>query len=118
MRGRRLIRLKDRLVARQTRITPNHPALIRSFLIDSGRLRLLYDIICAKLFRRADARAATGVNARVAKKFAAQTRARQNTVVTKTLILSCVFNFFDACAFKRRVPSDRANSFNFDRTIE
>ena len=118
MRGRRLIRLKDRLVARQTRITPNHLALIRSFLIDSGRLRLLYDIICAKLFRRADARAATGVNARVAKKFAAQTRGRQNTVVTKTLISSRVFNFFDARAFKRRVPFDRANSFNFDRAIE
>jgi len=52
------------------------------------------------------------------KKVAAQTRARQNTVVTKTLISSYVFNFFDARAFKRRVPFDRANSFNFDRAVE
>jgi len=52
------------------------------------------------------------------KKIAAQTHVRRNTVAAKTLILSHVFKFFDACAFARHVLFDHAINFNFDRANE
>jgi hypothetical protein len=52
------------LVARQARIAPNHPALIRAFLIDSGHPQPPNAAICAKLFGRADALAANSFDAK------------------------------------------------------
>jgi hypothetical protein len=110
------------LVARRARITPNHLALIRSFLIDSGRLRPPHAAICAKLFRRADALAGNNIdakhNARCAKKSPPKHMCGEIPSLQKPLFYRTFLNFFDACAFARHVLFDHAINFNFDRANE
>jgi hypothetical protein len=56
--------MRDGIGGSTHRIGANQFALIRSFLIDSGRPRPLHVVICAKLFHRVDAFVANTIHAK------------------------------------------------------
>jgi hypothetical protein len=88
--------------ALQDRITANHPALIRSFLIDFDCPRVPQAVICAKFFHRADAFAANSVNAkwnaRRAKNLPSRRTRNELSLQQKPLFHRSFFNFSGACS--------------------
>ena len=117
--SRSILHSVDKFCASERRITANHLALIRSFLINSAGQRGLHNAGCAKKFCHSNTRAANCVsvncNARGAK-FVLQKRALWKLPsLQKALFHRMFFNFSNARAKVRSVSLLRAINFNFDR---
>jgi hypothetical protein len=104
-----------------SRIRPNHFALIRSFLIDSGCQRALRIVICAKFFQHADVFAANSVNGKCnarSAKISSTKRVRVELPSLQKPLFHRAFSIFCvARANQRRVLLACATNFDFDRAI-
>ena len=94
---------------------------IRSFLIDSGCLKALRTVICAKLFHRADVLIVNSVNlncsAHCTRNSSPMTRCVQPLSLYKSLFHRIFFNFPQtAQKFATTIESAR-QQFDFDHTI-